>query len=551
MMRYVMTLVLLGTVLALLAGCSPAASVAPPEVVDTWQPPEGVEATPPLSCDEIGGLFAYDAAAPLDIREEKRWRDGGVTVTDFNYASPRGGRVPATLVVPDGAGPFAGLVFMHGHGGYRRNLLARAETYARLGAVGILISAPSNRPEHDNYLPIFFRGEPDSREQIQLIVDLRRAVDILLAQPEVDPQRVGYVGSSYGGAMGGLLAGVEGRIKAYALEVGDGGLVTHFSGAMIMGLPDQVRRDWLAAMWPIEPIHYVGCAAPAALLFQNSTLDEMVAPADALRYQRAGSEPKTIRWYAAGHALNGQAYRDQAEWLRKAIGIASRRAAFPLGVRVVLIAWFLLTAGSLAFVALILWRTCAPRGARLLWLLATAFLGPLGLVIYWISSRQTRDAGESGEPASPGRRALGSAAWAASGNVCGVVVFLGLLLCLQGDSGSSPVLPLAAMVLLPFCTGWLIFAAARRLSRPDASFSTAYRRPVLTEVVSTGLVIAGAYPPMTALIRFFIEWTVAIGFDLTYAPLWGGLSLACLAGTLVTYPFHLWMIRRGVIRWGG
>jgi 7,8-dihydro-6-hydroxymethylpterin-pyrophosphokinase len=26
-------------------------------------------------------------------------------------------------------------------------------------------------------------------------------------------------------------------------------------------------------MWPIEPIHYVGCASPAALLFQNGTLD--------------------------------------------------------------------------------------------------------------------------------------------------------------------------------------------------------------------------------------------------------------------------------------
>jgi hypothetical protein len=25
----------------------------------------------------------------------------------------------------------------------------------------------------------------------------------------------------------------------------------------------------------------------------------------------------------------------------------------------------------------------------------------------------------------------------------------------------------------------------------------------------------------------------------------------CLAGALVTYPFHLWMIRRAVIRWGG
>ena len=262
--RCAMTLVLLGAMLMLLAGCSPAASVAPPEVVDTWQPPEEAGAAPSLSCDEIGNLFAYDATAALDIQEEKRWRAGGVTVIDFNYASPRGGRVPATLVVPDGAGPFAGVVFMHGHGGYRHDLLPRAETYARLGAVGILISAPSNRPADDNLWPTVFRGEQDGREHIQLIIDLRRAVDVLLVRFDIDPQRLAYVGSSYGGAMGGLLAGVEDRIKAYALEVGDGGLVTHFSGAMIMGLPDQVRRDRLAAMWPIEPLHYVGCAAPAA-----------------------------------------------------------------------------------------------------------------------------------------------------------------------------------------------------------------------------------------------------------------------------------------------
>lgn len=42
--------------------------------------------------------------------------------------------------------------------------------------------------------------------------------------------RIGYIGVSYGGAMGGLLAGVEHRISAYALVVGDGGLVTHSTG---------------------------------------------------------------------------------------------------------------------------------------------------------------------------------------------------------------------------------------------------------------------------------------------------------------------------------
>ena len=63
----------------------------------------------PRSVQAAGGLFAYDATAPLDIQEEKRWHEDGVTITDFNYASPRGGRVPATLFVPDGPGPFAGM----------------------------------------------------------------------------------------------------------------------------------------------------------------------------------------------------------------------------------------------------------------------------------------------------------------------------------------------------------------------------------------------------------------------------------------------------------
>lgn len=50
--------------------------------------------------------------------------------------------------------------------------------------------------------------------------------------------------------------------------------------------------------------------------------------------------------------------------------------------------------------------------------------------------------------------------------------------------------------------------------------------------------------------RFLARWTVPFGFDLFYPPLWGVLSLAALAGALVVYPLHLWMIRRGMIRWG-
>lgn len=98
-------------------------------------------------------------------------------------------------------------------------------------------------------------------EQIQLIVDFRRAVDLLRARPEIDADRIGYLGVSYGGAMGGLLAGVEDRLSAVVLVVGDGGLVAHFTGAEYEGgelvrLDPAARDAWLAAMEPSEPLYY-------------------------------------------------------------------------------------------------------------------------------------------------------------------------------------------------------------------------------------------------------------------------------------------------------
>jgi hypothetical protein len=319
-----------------LSTCS-SGEVAAPDVADTWSPPPEAASITPLSCDEIGEVFAYDPQAPLDIQEVGRKREWGVTVIDLTYASPMGGRVPATLVVPDGAGPFAGMLYQHWMPSTRQPMIPAAVNYARMGAVVLLIDAPFARRPNGMDEALSFT-EQDRREQIQLIVDLRRGIDLLLSRPEVDPKRLAYVGVSYGGAMGGLLAGVEDRLKAYVLQVGDGGLVTHFTGsedrAAWLARPEDERQQWAAWMWPIEPIHYVGCASPAALLFQNGTLDAMVPPADGLRYQEAGSEPKTVCWYGTGHALDAAAYHDQAEWLSEMIGISVGRLAVPVDPQV-------------------------------------------------------------------------------------------------------------------------------------------------------------------------------------------------------------------------
>lgn len=178
---------------------------------------------------------------------------------------------------------------MHGMPGSRNNATHFAEQYVQAGAVVLAITAPFSRPNDVARRPAITFTEKDRDEQIQLIQliqDLRRGVDLLANHPRVDAARIGYSGGSYGGAMGGLLAGVEKRIKAFVLWVGDGGLVAHVNGPDDAGnrfhqmAPEQ-REAWLQAMLPIEPIRFVGMAAPSALFFQSGRSDRVIPAEDA------------------------------------------------------------------------------------------------------------------------------------------------------------------------------------------------------------------------------------------------------------------------------
>src|SRR6267143_4582834 len=57
--------------------------------------------------------FDYDSKAPLDIQEAGVEHRGKVAIHDISYASPKGGRVPAYLVVPEGKRPFAAVLWGH------------------------------------------------------------------------------------------------------------------------------------------------------------------------------------------------------------------------------------------------------------------------------------------------------------------------------------------------------------------------------------------------------------------------------------------------------
>ena len=271
-------------------------------------------------------LFAYNVNVPLNLQKAVESTNNGVEVSAISFSSPDVGTVTGLLfdpVIRSSLRP--GIVLMHGMPGTARGMAPLGQQLAQNGAVVIAIDAPFARRGGS---PVRFITQ-DRDEQIQLIMDLQRAVDVLRAHANVDDERIAYLGFSYGGAMGALFVGIERRIKAAVLVVGDGGLVSHFTGpedsSFMASLSCATRVAWLRAMAPIEPIRFIAHASPTALLLQNGQVDNLVPVADAQALHAAVPQPRTIRWYDAGHGLNQQAMFDRHDWLHGQIGLDARQ----------------------------------------------------------------------------------------------------------------------------------------------------------------------------------------------------------------------------------
>ncbi|MEO8448687.1 MAG: prolyl oligopeptidase family serine peptidase [Gemmatimonadota bacterium] len=265
--------------------------------------------------------FSYDPSKPLDLTDSIVRTDSGIVVHAIGFASPKGGRATGLLFVPPGGGPFAGVLVGHGAPGNSQSASGLALRVALHGAVALALDAPWARRKEP---PVTFTVQ-DSVDQVQLMVDLQRGVDLLIARRDVDPGRLGYVGRSYGGATGSLFAGIERRLKTYVIQVGDGGLVSHMTGpddsaGPSSSMPRTRWNRWLAAIEPIEPIRFVGRAAPASLFFQSARQDELIPVADAEQLHKAGSEPKRVMWYESTHRLNAAAINDMLQWFHDKLG---------------------------------------------------------------------------------------------------------------------------------------------------------------------------------------------------------------------------------------
>jgi dienelactone hydrolase len=216
--------------------------------------------------------FAYPHG-PLAVRDAGVVLSGpSVAVHALSFAGASGSRVNAFLLAPKSAGRHPAVLLLHGSGGNREDMLVPAAELATRGAVALTISQPNDT---ETYRP--------------LVVNARRALDLLVARKDVDRRELGLIGFSLGAQTAAIVAGDDSRLKAVGVIAGRG---------------NDVTRYWMRR-------------AREALYLQAGTHDQQVPHAQLVALMRAAPGHPKVSWYATGHGMSRRALEDQVAWLAR------------------------------------------------------------------------------------------------------------------------------------------------------------------------------------------------------------------------------------------
>jgi dienelactone hydrolase len=261
-------------------------------------------------------LFAYDSRAPLNVKEVGIEKRDGARVHDITFAAVPGdgNAVKAYLVVPEGKGPFAGVLWVHWLGEpettNRKQYLGEAVSLAPRGILSLLVDAMWSADDwYGKRVP-----EQDYDNSLRQVVALRRAMDLLSSGPDVDKTRLGFVGHDYGGMYGMLTAGLDRRAKTY-VYVAVAPSLNHWA---FFGRQPASKADYLRQNAVLELTDYVRQVKNASTLFQFAKNDAYVSRADTAVVLNAAADPKERRFYEADHAMNvGPIAEERDAWLLK------------------------------------------------------------------------------------------------------------------------------------------------------------------------------------------------------------------------------------------
>lgn len=224
----------------------------------------------------------------------------------------------AEIVAPAQGGSGPGVLFVHWLGDNattnHKEFEPDAVTLAETGVTSVLLDAMWStvvNGKRDWFSTVRTTGT-DYQHSIDQVVDLRRSLDLLIAQPGVDAHRIAYVAHDFGAMYGALLAGIDKRPRYYVLMAGN----PSFADWYLLGKKPADVAAYRAQMEPLDPLPYLSHSTARDFLFQFAARDEYVTTEQALRFFSAAPLPRAMGVYDAHHDLKVPLARhDRLEWL--------------------------------------------------------------------------------------------------------------------------------------------------------------------------------------------------------------------------------------------
>jgi len=263
----------------------------------------------------------YPQFEEKDLRVLGSQVEDGIASQLLVMQTPFGYRRVMELLRPDGEGSSAAILYVHwyepeAHDSNRSQFVDEAKEMARNGAVCLLIETLWSDPD-------FFlkrTQDDDMQNSMEEVVNIRRAIDLLLSQPNVDPKRFAYVGHDFGGMYGVLVGSLDQRPTHYVIMASTPRFPDWY--LYLPKLEEEAREAFIKQMSAIDPIAHVSNLSPASVFFQFGNDDPHVPKGRAEEFFTAAKKPKEIEWYMSGHGLNMNATTDRKDWLKKELGLA-------------------------------------------------------------------------------------------------------------------------------------------------------------------------------------------------------------------------------------
>ena len=262
-------------------------------------------------------LFAYDKSAPLNVTEAGVEQRGGATVHDITFTA---GKEPtkAYLVAPTAAGSHAAILYVHWFGDpattNRTEFLNEAVALAERGVVSLLVDTMWSQKG-------WWRGrkpETDLAGGVQQVIELRRALDLLLAQPGVDASRVAVVAHDFGAMFGAVMGAADKRPTTYVLMAP----TPRLSDWYLFNVKPASVDDYKKALAPVDPINAVPKLAPATVFYQFAAKDKYVPLPRPAEFYDATAPRKQMATYDCEHNLvPPEVGADRVAWLVKELGL--------------------------------------------------------------------------------------------------------------------------------------------------------------------------------------------------------------------------------------